>query len=508
MLFTSPIFLLFLPIIVIAHAMIGRRRPQNVLLLVANFIFYAAWDIRFCLLIAASATLDFVIGHAIHGRQDPTTCRRLLCLSLAANLGVLGFFKYFNFFVDSAVIALATLGLDFNTSTLNIILPVGISFYTFQTLSYTIDIYRRNIRPHDSFVEYLVFVSFFPQLVAGPIERASHLLPQFTKARSFDRALAISGCRLFLWGMFKKMALADNLARVVDPAFASPESATGGVLAVATIAFAFQIYGDFSGYSDMAAGMARLMGIDLQRNFAYPYFAASLNEFWRRWHISLSTWFRDYVYIPLGGSRRDESTTIRNLTMTFLLSGLWHGAAWNFIIWGAYHGLLLVLERVMGANASHHCTKAKPTGSPVSHPTSPGEACSQSIRSSSGRTHTGLSGVRRRLSIGGTFLLVSMGWILFRSSNLDDAFSIYSQIFRSLPTVAFPVDVWSSLSQHKITFILLVIALGIEAAGRHAWNPIPILPARWMRWTTDTLLFWSILIFGTRQSTDFIYFQF
>lgn len=498
---------MFLPVIVMVHSMIGRLRPQNLLLLFANFIFYAAWDIRFCLLIGASATLDFIIGHAIHRRQDPRTRHRLLCMSIVANLSVLGFFKYFNFFVDSAVIALATLGLDLNTSTLSIILPVGISFYTFQTLSYTIDIYRGNIRPHNRFVEYLVFVSFFPQLVAGPIERASHLLPQFTQVRRFDPALAISGCRLFLWGMFKKMALADNLARVVDPAFAGHESASGAILAVATLAFTFQIYCDFSGYSDMAAGMARLMGIQLQRNFAYPYFATSLNEFWRRWHISLSTWFRDYVFIPLGGSRLGEYTTARNLMITFLLSGLWHGAAWNFIVWGAYHGLLIIMERIF--------IQSDKPGSRVlaslnRHPINEADMSSTAnpVVSPSYGTLATRSRAKHLLSIMGTFLLVSMGWILFRSSNLADAIGIFDRILRSLPNVAFPRQIWAALFEHNITFILLALAIGIEATGRHRWNPLPILPTRWMRWAADSVLFWCILIFGTRQSTDFIYFQF
>ncbi|MGZ8938621.1 MAG: MBOAT family O-acyltransferase, partial [Limisphaerales bacterium] len=302
--------------------------------MISSYVFYGWWDWRFCFLMLASSLIDYFAGNAIHRSTSPRARRTFLYFAITANLTFLGVFKYFHFFTDSLVIALAAVGLELNTTTFSIILPVGISFYTFQTLSYTIDIYRRQFAPQKSLLDYLCFVSFFPQLVAGPIERAAHLLPQFQTPRSFSDADARAGLRLILWGLMKKMLVADNIGPIVDEAFNAPSGVFGSVLLLATVLFAFQIYCDFSAYSDIAAGTAKLFGIRLMRNFAYPYFSQSLTEFWRRWHISLSTWFRDYVYFPLGGNRVAPSLVYRNLLIICVVSGLWHGAAWTFVIWG------------------------------------------------------------------------------------------------------------------------------------------------------------------------------
>ncbi|HSA01792.1 MAG TPA: MBOAT family O-acyltransferase, partial [Candidatus Paceibacterota bacterium] len=343
--FNSVIFIIFLPVVFALYYVHGGRRWQNIVLVIASYIFYGWWDYRFCALLLASSLLDYTIGRCLGGAGSVGRRRFLLGLSLAGNLGVLGFFKYYGFFADSVAIGFSALGWEVSTTTLNIVLPVGISFYTFQTLSYTIDIYRGELEARQDLLDYLTFVAFFPQLVAGPIERAKHLLPQFAQSRRFSHADAVDGCRLMLWGFAKKMVLADNLGRLVDEVFAHATAASGAELVVATVCFGFQIYGDFSGYSDIATGTARLFGVQLQRNFNFPYFSRNLTEFWRRWHISLSTWFRDYVYRPLGGSRCDAVITARNIMITFLLSGLWHGAAWHFVAWGGAHGCCLLLSR-------------------------------------------------------------------------------------------------------------------------------------------------------------------
>jgi D-alanyl-lipoteichoic acid acyltransferase DltB (MBOAT superfamily) len=323
--------------------------------LLASYFFYGWWDYRFCGLMLFASLLDYAIGWQISRTRIPRKRRFWLAVTLASNLGLLGFFKYFNFFADSFALWAAAAGLNVSTTTLNIVLPIGISFYTFQTLSYTIDIYRGSFQPRGDVIEYLAFVSFFPQLVAGPIERASDLLPQFSKQRFFKYEAAVEGCRLMLWGFIKKMVFADNLGLIADQIFGRASTASGAELAFGTACFAFQIYCDFSGYSDIAVGTANLFGIRLSRNFAYPYFSQSCTEFWRRWHISLSRWFRDYVFIPLGGSRGSRRQTFGNVMSTMLLSGLWHGAAWHFVSWGALHGFYLAsypFQRPAGPGAA------------------------------------------------------------------------------------------------------------------------------------------------------------
>jgi D-alanyl-lipoteichoic acid acyltransferase DltB (MBOAT superfamily) len=344
MVFSSWQFLAFAAIVYPLYYGLSHRW-QNRMLLAASYVFYGAWDYRFLALLVISTVVDHVVAHRIAGSADQRTRKAWLMLSLGANLGMLAFFKYFNFFIESATAGLGALGLETTQLRLHIVLPVGISFYTFQTLSYTIDVYRRKLEPAPSVLDFALFVAYFPQLVAGPIERATHLLPQILKPRRFNMAMLHEGLWLISWGLFKKAVIANNLAIVVDRTFATGTVATGGEYLIAIYAFAFQIYCDFSGYSDMARGLAALMGIDLMVNFNHPYAATSPRDFWRRWHISLSTWLRDYLYIPLGGNRGTKWQTYRALVLTMLLGGIWHGAKWTFVVWGVYHGVLLAAHR-------------------------------------------------------------------------------------------------------------------------------------------------------------------
>lgn len=346
MTFNSAAFLVYLPVVFTIYWILqkGSLCWQNRFVLVASYFFYGWWDWRFLSLLAFSTTTDFLIGLWLEHTENQGKRKSILLLSLFLNLGLLGFFKYFNFFAESFVSLAHLAGWKVSPFTLSVILPVGISFYTFQSLSYTIDVYRKQIPAVRDFSAFAAFVSFFPQLVAGPIERAKHLLPQFLVRRRFDYDLAMSGCRYILWGFLKKVVLADNLAPVVQRVFDHPDHQNGWTVAFGAVCFAVQIYGDFSGYSDIAIGAARLFGFDLMQNFRTPYFATSLREFWQRWHISLSTWFRDYVYIPLGGNRAGIRAQLCNLLITFVLSGLWHGAKWTFVVWGCWHGLLVCLE--------------------------------------------------------------------------------------------------------------------------------------------------------------------
>ena len=327
------------------YLVMGRRRPQNALLLAASYYFYSVWDWRFLSLILISTVVDFIAGRRIASAKDPTQRRRWLTLSMLVNLGILAFFKYCNFFVESAEPLLEALGTNAQDLHLHIVLPVGISFYTFQTMSYTIDIYRGELEATDDFWDFALFVAFFPQLVAGPIERARTLLPQIAKPREITEERLRDGFWLMAWGLWKKVVVADNMAAIVDPVFADSASATAGEAYFAVLAFALQIYCDFSGYSDIARGCARVLGFDLMLNFRLPYFARNPSDFWRRWHISLSTWLRDYLYIGLGGNRRGEWFTYRNLLFTMILGGLWHGASLNFVWWGLFHGLILIGHR-------------------------------------------------------------------------------------------------------------------------------------------------------------------
>jgi D-alanyl-lipoteichoic acid acyltransferase DltB (MBOAT superfamily) len=357
---------------------------------VASYFFYGWWDWRFLSLLVLSTALDYGFGLKIHEQGDKGKRKAWLVASVCANLGILGFFKYFNFFAGSLETAMHALGWQVDTVTLRIVLPVGISFYTFQSMSYTIDVYRRDLEPVRRFWDYALYVSFFPQLVAGPIERATHLLPQVVKPRTIVPREAARGAALIGWGLFKKVIVADSMARIVNQVFGQEDPANSALVWVALYAFAIQIYGDFSGYSDIARGLGKIMGFDIMRNFNLPYFAENPQDFWRRWHISLSTWLRDYLYIPLGGSRKGRLRTYVNLLVTMVLGGLWHGASWHFVVWGLYHGILL---------AAHRAGQ---------------EFLGWGVRVS--RTFWGL--LARAVSITAMFHLVCFGWILFRADSM------------------------------------------------------------------------------------------
>lgn len=399
--FNSIDFAFFLPIVFAAYWIVGssRLRLQNYVLLVASYVFYGWWDWRFLGLILFSTGLDYAVGLSLDRCGSPKTRRWLLTLSLMGNLGLLGVFKYYGFFVESFQNAFQLFGVELRGPVVSILLPVGISFYTFQTLSYTIDVYRRNVRATGDFVAFATFVSFFPQLVAGPIERAQHLIPQFLEKRKFDRDQAVCGMQQILWGLLKKIVIADNCARHVQPIFENAGQESSSTLILGAVLFAFQIYGDFSGYSDIAIGSARLFGFRLMQNFAYPYFSRDVAEFWRRWHISLSTWFRDYVYFPLGGSRGSRGRSLFNLYVVFLVSGFWHGASWNFILWGLFHAVCITPLVCFRRNRRHLDVVA------------------------------GRGFVPSFNEIGGmalTFCLVCLGWVLFRAENLSAALDYYA----------------------------------------------------------------------------------
>lgn len=348
MLFNSVSFLIFLPIVFILYwFLINKKlRNQNLLILIASYVFYGLWDWRFLSLIVFSSFVDYFIGIKMEEVPEQKSKKLLMLLSIIINLGLLGFFKYYNFFVDSFVDLFGLIGITLNRGTLTILLPVGISFYTFQTLSYSIDIYRNKLKPTKDIVAFFAFVAFFPQLVAGPIERAVDLLPQFFKQRKFEYEFAISGLRLIVWGLFKKVVIADNLSKYVELIYGSPNDYYGVSVIIATVLFTFQLYCDFSGYSDIAIGVAKLFGFRLMTNFRTPFFSTTIKEFWTRWHISLSTWFKDYVYIPLGGNKTSWRKWAFILFLTFLISGLWHGAKWTFVVWGALNGIYLIVGSI------------------------------------------------------------------------------------------------------------------------------------------------------------------
>ncbi|RKN00879.1 MBOAT family protein, partial [Aquimarina sp. AD1] len=391
MYFNSFDFLIFLPIVFVAYWLFqkGKLQFQNIILLVSSYIFYGWWDYRFLALIALSTLVDYLVGIRISLCDTQKLRKRWLLVSVIFNLGVLSFFKYCHFFIDSWIDLCSSIGYDIqDVTTLSIILPVGISFYTFQTMSYTIDIYRDKLGPTRDFISFAAFVSFFPQLVAGPIERATHLLPQFLEKRKYTRESISYGIKLIIWGFFLKLVVADRTAIYVNSVYNNVEYHDGLSLVFATILFAFQIYGDFAGYSLIAIGTAKLFGFDLMTNFKRPYFSTSIHEFWNRWHISLSTWFRDYLYIPLGGNRVGRYRWFFNLFITFLISGLWHGAKWTFVIWGAINGIYLIIEILC-------------------------------------------NGKRRKgvFNVISTFCFISFAWIFFRANSVGDAFYIINKIF-------------------------------------------------------------------------------
>ncbi len=477
MLFNSIDFAIFLPIVFILYWLLNRNlRLQNLLIVVASYVFYGWWDWRFLSLIIFSSIVDYSVGIALESSEKKYARKLLLMTSIMVNIGFLGFFKYFNFFSESFAEAFTILGYSFNAQTLNIILPVGISFYTFQTLSYSIDVYRNKLEPTRDIVAFFAFVSFFPQLVAGPIERATNLLPQFYRKRSFDYHKAVDGLRQILWGLFKKIVIADNAAVFANDIFANSYDYHGSTLLLGAFFFAFQIYGDFSGYSDIAIGTARLFGFDLMRNFAYPYFSRDIAEFWRRWHISLSTWFRDYVYIPLGGSKVKRWAVVRNIFIIFIVSGFWHGANWTFIAWGFLNAVYFLPLLLSNRNRSNLGDVAE------------------------GRL---LPSFREFIQINVTFFLTLIAWIFFRAETVSHAFDYLQGIFSpSLFTLP--------EARPKFLFILIILFLAVEWLQRnkqHALSFEGIRIPKLARWFVYYVLIFIIFYYGGEKQ-EFIYFQF
>ena len=475
MLFNSLTFLIFLPTVFILYWFVFGKslKLRNILLLVASYVFYGWWDYRFLSLILASSLVDYFIALSLEKKEDKRSRKLLLSASLIFNLGLLGVFKYYNFFIESWVDLWSGLGVQMNVSSLEIILPVGISFYTFQTLSYTIDVYRNKLKPTSNFIQFAAFVSFFPQLVAGPIERATNLLPQFKTLHKFDYTLAKSGVSLIVWGLFKKMVVADNCAFFVNQIFDSPSSYSAAEMGAGAVLFGFQIYGDFSGYSDIAIGTARLFGFRLMTNFKFPYFSRDIAEFWRRWHISLSTWFRDYLYIPLGGSRGSKSQQVRNIFIIFLVSGFWHGANWTFVVWGAIHACLFLPLLLLNRNRKNR--------------------------------EVGDLRFRDFVSMVVTFGLVVIAWVFFRANDVGDAgayiLKMFSANFDSLSVF------FKSAKMILLTAIVLssiAVMMGIEfLAYRKDKNEVSLSPL----YTVVIMLL--ILLLGVyKNPADFIYFQF
>jgi alginate O-acetyltransferase complex protein AlgI len=477
MLFNSIDFFIFLPLVFCIYWSIRNLRAQNLFVVLASYFFYGWWDWRFLLLIFLSTAVDYSVGLRLLSTQSPRKRKSLLRLSILVNLGALGVFKYYNFFADNFVAAFSFFGYEISPSSLNIILPVGISFYTFQTLSYTIDIYRKQLHPTRDFIAFSAFVSFFPQLVAGPIERAAHLLPQFYSRRNFDCVSASDGMRQILWGLFKKVVIADSCALLVNDIFSRSGELAGSTLLLGAVLFAFQIYGDFSGYSDIAIGTARLFGFDLMRNFAFPYFSRDIAEFWRRWHISLSTWFRDYLYVPLGGSKGSTSMRIRNTFVIFIVSGFWHGANWTFIIWGLLNALFFLPLLLASKNRTHLGTVAQGRRLP-----SWKEACAMLC----------------------TFGLTCLAWIFFRSESLGHAFTYLRTIFSKSLFSAAEVEM-DKLGWYLFLFVML------EWTGREQQYAIETLGVRWKRpyrWALYIVFLFMITSWGGDQNQTFIYFQF
>jgi alginate O-acetyltransferase complex protein AlgI len=479
MLFNSLDFAIFLPIVFILYWFVANKnlKAQNLLIVIASYVFYGWWDWRFLSLILFSTLVDYTIGQKLRTENQPSKRKILLWTSIIVNLGFLGFFKYYNFFLENFVDAFSLFGMKINANSLNIILPVGISFYTFQTLSYTIDVYKKKLEPTKDFIAFSAFVCFFPQLVAGPIERATNLLPQFYKKRTFEYHKAVDGMRQILWGLFKKVVIADNCAEFANQIFNNSADMNGSTLVLGAIFFTFQIYGDFSGYSDIAIGTSRLFGFDLKQNFATPYFSRDIGEFWRRWHISLSTWFRDYLYIPLGGSRGGTWMKVRNTFAIFLVSGFWHGANWTFIVWGALNAIYFLPLLLTKSNRKNLGVVAE------------------------GRL---LPSFRELFAMLTTFVLTVFAWIFFRAENLAHAFSYVGCIFSN--SIFETLDI----NNYIILVINIILLILIDWFGRKEEHP---LKRKINKFFISRILYsyilWNLIIgvLGNKE-VEFIYFQF
>ena len=482
MFFNSIDFAIFLPIVFFVYWFVAYKdlKYQNLLLLFASYFFYACWDWRFLFLLIFSTGLDYYTGIKIFESKTKLLKKFWLWLSIGVNLGFLGFFKYYNFFIVSFEEGLNHFGVAIDPWTLNIILPVGISFYTFHGLSYVIDIYKDRIKPERNYNDYSVFVSFFPLLVAGPIERATHLLPQIKTKRTFDYAKAVDGLRQILWGLFKKIVIADNCAKLANGIFMNSGDYPGSTLLMGAVFFTFQIYCDFSGYSDIALGTAKLFGMDLLRNFAFPYFSRDIAEFWRRWHISLSTWFRDYLYIPLGGSKGGTLMKVRNTFIIFVVSGFWHGANWTFIIWGILNALYIMPSIIFNRNRLNLNIVAEGKKFPP---------------------------LKEFFSIVITFTLTVFAWIFFRANSVRDAIHFVKGIF-SKSILKIPVFVDNRLAFQ--TCVLILIFMLIEWIGREEHYALAKIGFRWRRHVRWALYYVIILLifFNSGEKQQFIYFQF
>jgi D-alanyl-lipoteichoic acid acyltransferase DltB (MBOAT superfamily) len=474
MLFNSLEFFLFLPIVFIGYWFVCKNslRIQNLFILVASYFFYGWWSPAFMWLLILSTLLDYAYGFGV-AAANRRKAKIFLWLSVVNNLGILGVFKYYNFFAQQFQEGFGLLGLHFDAYLLNLALPIGISFYTFHGMSYVFDIYRGQQQPVRNFVDYAVFVSFFPLLVAGPIERASHLLPQVQKARTFRYAQALEGLRLILWGLFKKVVIADGIAQLIDPVFTHYTDYNSATLILAAIGFSFQIYGDFSGYSDIALGTAKLFGFELLSNFRFPYFARDIAEFWRRWHISLSSWFKDYLYIPLGGSKNGQNKALRNTFIIFLVSGFWHGASWNFISWGFLHACAFLPLLLTKRNRKY----------------------SQEIVASDARLPSG----KELLLMLGTFTFVTFAWIFFRADTLSHAAGFIKGIFLN----------WSNATAIKPNYILFLILILLLSDWylRRDERRLKVPANRLLRYAIYLSLTFAIL-FHMDGEQSFIYFQF
>lgn len=477
MLFNSLEFFIFLPIVFILYwFVLGKKlRHQNLLIVIASYVFYGWWDWRFLSLIIFSSFVDYGIGVLLSKENRQHKRKLLLWTSICVNIGFLGFFKYYNFFVESFVASFSFFGSEISANTLNIILPVGISFYTFQTLSYTIDVYNKRLEPTKDIVAFFAFVSFFPQLVAGPIERATNLLPQFYEKRQFQYANAVDGMRQVIWGLFKKVVIADNCAKYANIIFNNSDDYSGSTLLLGAFLFAFQIYGDFSGYSDIAIGISRFFGFNLKQNFAFPYFSRDIAEFWRRWHISLSTWFRDYIYIPLGGSRGSLNKKIRNVFIIFLVSGFWHGANWTFIIWGGLNALYFLPLMLANKNRVNTDIVAE---------------------------NKLLPNLKEMVQMLVTFFITLVAWVFFRANSVSHAINYLQDMFTGA-LFSKPV-----IMPYTVLFLVLVF-IGIEWLGRHGQYAMERIDNinKPLRWSIYIALIMLMFLF-TGEEQAFIYFQF
>jgi D-alanyl-lipoteichoic acid acyltransferase DltB (MBOAT superfamily) len=472
MLFNSFTFVAFFLVVYTLYLVLRRRhRAQNLLLLAASLIFYGYWNWRFLFLLVLTLLNEFYASHWIFRSTDPKVRKRVLIGSIAFDLAMLGFFKYFNFFAHSVGEALRLVGLHPGDVALQVLLPVGISFYIFQGISYTVDVYRGQLEPPKRLTDFSLFVSFFPQLMAGPISRASQLMPQILTPRRITSSQVNAGLFLILWGFFQKVVIADNLALLANQVFNHYTTFSGLDLVIGVLAFAFQIFCDFAGYSDIARGLAKLMGFELMVNFRTPYFALNPSDFWARWHISLSTWLRDYLYIPLGGNRKGELKTYRNLLLTMLLGGLWHGAAWNFVAWGAFHGLLLCGYRMTKLDTGHLVRRQ--------------------------RFHHAINAVQMAVM----FCFTLIGWVLFRSKSMD-------QIFYFLGHAGFATSAQTAALAYNLAFFAVPLLL-VQVAQYWSKDLLVLtrLPAVLRSPAYAGLLLW-IIVFGVREAIEFIYFQF